>query len=236
MEETAEITDEVVKPQVMPALYSRGGRLIMPAALKGSREILVHQNQMADAAGLDRLRNEDDLQDSIEAHRLVRLPETEYLHVNGDLPVNRRYARPWTVRFASDMAKAYESRFGVALQVNSAVRTISYQLRLQRTNGNAAAVEGDTASPHLTGQAIDFGKRGMSNAQLAWMRAYLLPLMQAGKIDVEEEFQQACFHISVYRSYGGGSPKKKATSPRIETAAVRRAARDQADNAADDAQ
>jgi hypothetical protein len=25
--------------------------------------------------------------------------------------------------------------------------------------------------------------------------------MQGGKLDVEEEFQQACFHISVYRTY-----------------------------------
>ena len=36
------------------------------------------------------------------------------------------------------------------------------------------------------------------------MRDYLLPLMRAGKIDVEEEFQQSCFHISVYRSYAAG--------------------------------
>lgn len=230
-EETAVITDEVVKPQVMPALYTRGGRLIMPAPLKGSHEILVHQNEMADAAGLERLRNDDDLDDAIATHKLVRLPETESLHVNDDLPVHRRYARPWTVRFAVETAKAYESRFGVGLQVNSAVRTISYQLRLQHTNGNAASVEGDTASPHLTGQAIDFGKRGMSKAQLAWMRAYLLPLMQAGKIDVEEEFQQACFHVSVYRSYYS-APKHRA--PQMETAAVRRAARAQADDSADD--
>ena len=33
------------------------------------------------------------------------------------------------------------------------------------------------------------------------MRAYLQPLIEQGKIDVEEEFQQACFHISVYKSY-----------------------------------
>jgi hypothetical protein len=26
-------------------------------------------------------------------------------------------------------------------------------------------------------------------------------LMDAGKVDVEEEFQQACFHISVYPAY-----------------------------------
>ncbi len=33
------------------------------------------------------------------------------------------------------------------------------------------------------------------------MRAYLQPLIDQGKIDVEEEFQQACFHISVYKAY-----------------------------------
>jgi hypothetical protein len=33
------------------------------------------------------------------------------------------------------------------------------------------------------------------------MRAYLQPLIDLGVIDVEEEFKQACFHISVYRNY-----------------------------------
>ena len=33
------------------------------------------------------------------------------------------------------------------------------------------------------------------------MRTWLLPLQKAGKIDVEEEFQQACFHITVYKAY-----------------------------------
>jgi hypothetical protein len=33
------------------------------------------------------------------------------------------------------------------------------------------------------------------------MRAWLLPLQTAGKIDVEEEFYQSCFHITVYRGY-----------------------------------
>ena len=68
-------------------------------------------------------------------------------------------------------------------------------------NGNAAPAEGDTASPHLTGQAIDIAKHGLSLTQIAWLRGYLLPLVQQGKVDVEEEFQQACFHISVYKKY-----------------------------------
>jgi hypothetical protein len=197
----SELADEAVQPEVLPGLYSRTGRLLVPAALKGSREVLVHQNVMADAAGLSRIEDDDDLARMRRLHLLVDLPVSESLRVNPELNANRRCARPWTVKFVADTARAFHAKFGVALQVNSAVRTMAYQRRLQRTNGNAAAVEGETASPHLTGQAIDFGKRGMSLAEIAWMRAYLLPLMQAGKIDVEEEFQQACFHISVYKSY-----------------------------------
>jgi hypothetical protein len=53
----------------------------------------------------------------------------------------------------------------------------------------------------LTGAAVDIGKKGLSESEIAWMRAWLLPLQQAGKIDVEEEFYQACFHITVYSSY-----------------------------------
>jgi hypothetical protein len=41
----------------------------------------------------------------------------------------------------------------------------------------------------------------MTRQEIGWMRSWLLPLQTAGKIDVEEEFQQACFHITVYKSY-----------------------------------
>jgi hypothetical protein len=200
-----ELAEQAVQPRVLP-IYDRSGHLIVPPPLRGSREILVHQNTMADAAGLERIQNDEELDRLRATRRLVDLASTQSLHVNPELPENRRCARPWTARFAADIARAYFSRFGEPLELNSAVRTISYQLRLERVNGNAAAVAGETASPHLTGQAIDFGKRGMTMAEIAWMRAYLTPLMQAGAIDVEEEFQQACFHISVYRSYVASSP------------------------------
>jgi len=201
----SEMAQEAVAPHVFP-MYTRTGRLIVPPPLRGSREILVHQNEMADAAGLERIENDEELDRLRNTHQLVDLAGTSALHINPELPENRRSARPWTAKFASDIARAYYARFREPLELNSAVRTISYQLRLQRVNGNAAAIEGETASPHLTGQAIDFGKKGMTMAEIAWMRMYLTPLMNAGLIDVEEEFQQACFHISVYRSYVGKQP------------------------------
>jgi hypothetical protein len=213
--------DEVIRPIAVP-LYSRDGRLIVPAPLKGSRAILVHQNQMADAAGLTRIQDDADLDRMRAQHLLVGFPDIAGLEINEELPYNRRYARPWTVKFATDTARAFYERFHEPLHLNSAVRTVSYQLRLQRVNGNAAAINGDGASPHLTGQAIDFGKRGMSVTEIAWMRTYLLPLMQTGKVDVEEEFQQACFHISVYGSYAQRRPM-----PKSEVAQLRAGARDE---------
>jgi hypothetical protein len=215
-----ELTEAVEQPVVLPGLY-RNGRLVMPAPLKGTHEILVHQNTMADDEGLERIQDDDDLRRLRAAHLLVDFPETAGLHINPELAANRRCARLWTVRFASDIGQAYYARFHEPLQVNSAVRTVAYQLRLQRTNGNAAAINGEAASPHLTGQAMDLGKRGMTLAQIAWMRAYLLPMMQAGKIDVEEEFQQACFHISVYRAYLPGNPTRRRGTPRAEEAQLR---------------
>jgi len=188
-------------PKTMPALLSRNGRLIVPAPMKGSHEILVHQNMMATQDGLERIEDDNQLNSMRRAKLLVALPVGAGVQVDERLPANRRYARPWTVRFLSDLGRAHFARFHASIQINSAVRTVDFQRHLMRINGNAAPPTGDTASPHLTGQAVDLAKHGMSMTEIAWMRGYLLPLMQQGKIDVEEEFQQACFHISVYRRY-----------------------------------
>ena len=211
-----EVIEQAMTPVILPTLYMRNGRVLMPPPMRGSHDILVHQNFMANSEGLERIRDNDDLDRMRGLHLLVPLIGSASLLVNAELPRNRRYARPWAARFASDVGRAFYGRFHQPLRLNSAVRTVQYQIRLQRVNGNAAAADGDGASPHLTGQALDFGKRGMSATQIAWMRSYLAPLMQAGRIDVEEEFQQACFHVSVYRSYAPVTNGKAAA--KIEVA------------------
>ena len=195
------IEDLAGGPVILPTLYNKRGRLIVPPALKGSHEILLHQNEMADSDGLERIRDDEDLDRMRRAGMLVPLPMNSTLHTDERLPVNRRYCRPWTALFLDTLARQHYAHFQTPLQLTSAVRTVEFQQRLIHTNGNAAPAEGDTASPHLTGQAIDIGKRGLSMAEIAWLRGYLLPLVQQGKVDVEEEFQQSCFHISVYRKY-----------------------------------
>jgi hypothetical protein len=215
-------------PVILPALYNKRGRLIVPPPLKGSHEILLHQNQVADRDGLHRIQNDDDLIDMRNQKLLVGLPVSNALDVDERLPMNRRYCRPWTAQFLATLARAHYEHFHTPLQVNSAVRTVEFQQHLMRINGNAAPAEGDTASPHLTGQAIDIAKHGLSLTEIAWMRGYLLPLVQEGKVDVEEEFQQSCFHISVYKRYipGASTPRREiATSHRGETATLATALR-----------
>jgi len=169
--------------------------------LRGSRESLVRQNERAEQDGLLRVKDNDDLIMLRRQGKLVALPELASMRVDGRLPANRRYCRTWTGRFLSDLARVHYERFHKPLQINSAVRTVGYQRHLLHINGNAAPAEGDVASPHLTGEAVDIAKKGLTPSEVAWMRAYLLPLQMAGKIDVAEEFQQSCFHISVYKSY-----------------------------------
>jgi hypothetical protein len=179
---------------------------------------------MLAAEGLDRIENETDLSARIAKRQLVPVPVSANLTVNENLPVNHRYCRPWTARFLTDLARVHAARFHSPVEVSSAVRTVAYQKRLIEINGNAAPAEGDIVSPHLTGATIDIAKDSLTRSEIAWMRNWLLPLEQAGKIDVEEEFQQACFHISVYKTYAPlTAPRKpaQAAAPDSEARAAR---------------
>jgi hypothetical protein len=184
-------------------------------ALVGSHESLVRQNERTEADGLTRIEDDAQLNELRREKALVAVPVSAQLRINEGLPANRRYCRPWTARFLADLARAHAMRFRRSLQVNSAVRTVAYQRSLMAVNGNAAPADGDIASPHLTGATVDIAKKGLSMSEVSWMRAYLLPLEQAGKIDVEEEFYQSCFHITVYKSY---APLSMPAQPRVPSA------------------
>ena len=191
-----------------------------PISLRGSLESLQRQNTRLEAEGMERILDEDDLNSRIAHGLLTPLPASANLLVNSSLPENRRYCRSWTARFLTDLAKAHAAAFHRPFQVNSAVRTVQYQKRLMRINGNAASAEGDVVSPHLTGATIDIGKQGMTRAELLWMRRTLFALQSAGKIDVEEEFEQACFHITVYKTYSAPHPARKLSQPAVRDASA----------------
>ena len=178
-----------------------------------------------EADGLERILDEQDLAARIGQKLLVPLPASSGLAVNTDLTENHRYCRPWTATFLTDLSAEHDAAFHKPIVVSSAVRTVEYQAHLMHRNGNAAAAEGDIVSPHLTGGTIDIAKSGMSRKELVWMRNHLLALQTAGLIDVEEEFRQPCFHITVYRSYsppaeaGDGTPESPVGTTATATGA-----------------
>lgn len=175
-------------------------RIFIPwSPVKGSRESLMRQNEKTDE--LERIQDDDQLNDLVQNGALVELPNDTTVDVAGNLPGNRRFCRAWTKTFVSDFARDYYDQFHQPLVVTSAVRTVQVQKKLRRHNHNAADIDGDLASPHLTGATIDIGKRGMTKKQLEWCRNYLLEKQNTGNVDVEEEFRQRVFHITVYREY-----------------------------------
>jgi hypothetical protein len=186
--------------------------------LRGSRDSLVRQNERSDADALERIEDDADLADRISRGVLVPVPESQALSVNGNLPPDRRYCRPWTASFLTDLSRAHHDQFQKPLIVSSAVRTVEYQRHLMRRNHNAAAAEGDIVSPHLTGATIDIAKSGLSRRELAWMRQQLLTVQNQGLIDVEEEFRQACFHITVYKEYAPDQPLRQPISTSTKVA------------------
>ncbi len=173
----------------------------MPPPLRGSLVSLQRQDARLEAEGLERIEDDADLTSRIARGMLVPVPVSAALTINPELPALHRYCRPWTAQFLSDLARAHAAVFARPIEVSSAVRTVAYQRHLMRFNGNAAPAEGDLFSPHLMGATVDIGKKGMNWREIAWMRGWLLHLEASGKLDVEEEFDQSCFHITVYKTY-----------------------------------
>lgn len=175
--------------------------LYWSSPLRGTHASLVRQNERDRAEGLRRIENEGQLQGLVRDHSLIPLPLNGDIETDPRLAYDRRYTRPWTAEFLRELGVAFMRQFGTPLVITSAVRPATYQRKLTYRNGNAAPATGVIASPHEFGATIDIGKKGMTAREIAWMRGYLLPLQQAGQIDVEEEFYQACFHVTVYKNY-----------------------------------
>jgi hypothetical protein len=186
--------------------------------LRGSRDSLLKQNSEIDRAGLERIEDDEQLTELEESGALVPLVESKSLLVSPQLQESRRYCRPWTAQFASDLGREFYNNFHRPLEVTSAVRTAEQQRHLMRVNGNAAPAEGDVASSHLAGTTVDIGKRGLTRKQHKWVADYLARLKEQDVIEPEEERRQACFHIMVSNRYP--MPPDATTAKTSEPAAA----------------
>ncbi len=176
------------------------GEALHGASLIGDRASLQKQNLVADREGLVRIKDDSDLDDMKRRGILVKLPDA--------IKVDYRMDQKWqwvlerTAAFLEDYGITFINKFGRFMQVNSAVRTIPRQLEIIKSlNFNAAPIEGDRMSPHLTGATVDIAKFGMNKDELEWMRNRLLTLEELELIEATEEWNQSVFHIMVYQTY-----------------------------------
>jgi hypothetical protein len=167
-----------------------------------THESLLAQNVEIDRLGLPRIKNDRELNALVANGDLVPLPVGVHLIVDKHLPANRRFCRPWTAQFLTDLSDAFYEKFHEPVMVDSAVRTVEVQKKLRRWNGNAAPAEGDTASSHLAGLTVDLARRRMSKEQAQFVEQWLMPLYTRKLVEVEEEYRQFCFHIMVSGEYG----------------------------------
>jgi hypothetical protein len=169
--------------------------------LRGSHESMLRQNEEIDRLRLTRIMDDQQLEELELSGELVGLHESKAMQIAANLESNRRFCRPWTRAFLEDMSQAFYAQFHQPIQVTSAVRTVDQQARLQRSNKNAAPIDGDTASSHLAGLTVDIGKAPMSRRERAWVDQYVLKLQQLGLVEAAEERRQACYHIMVSDRY-----------------------------------
>jgi len=179
---------------------TRARRVVWNPVLRGSYESMLRQNEEIDRLELPRIADEVELAELEARHELVPIEETDGVHI-AIREVSHRYCRPWTHNFLQDLGEAFYSEFGQPIQVNSAVRTVEYQRKLRRRNGNAAPEAGDTASSHLGGLTVDINKRGLSRKQHDFIVDYLFNLREEGIIEVAEERRQPVFHIMISDRY-----------------------------------
>ena len=154
----------------------RARTVLRDPLFRPSRDSLIRQNAEVDRLELPRIQDDDELEELKTRGELVAIAPTEALRVAPSLAQDRRYCRPWTNEFLTDLSNAFYKEFNSQIQVNSAVRTVKVQKKLRRHNRNAAPEKGELASSHLAGITVDIQRRGMTPEQIRWTERYMLPL------------------------------------------------------------
>ncbi len=164
------------------------------------------QNAVADRYELTRLADSVQLSAFIASGRLVPIRATDAYVISGSLgemdPAQRRlyaHARPYTKRFLDDVLGEAHQKFGSRYVITSLVRTIEYQRKLCRANGNAiCGLRGWKRSSHLTGASVDISYLRLSALERRWLLKRLRALARARRIAFVREVNQACFHVMVF--------------------------------------
>ena len=167
-------------------------RAVSSPVLFSTAGSLSAQNAEADRLHLPRIQTKNELHEIVQNGELAQVC-TPALRVKptGD----HAYLRPWAAVLAESLAEDFYEQAHVQLTLTSGIRTVKEQKALGRHNHNAAPPSGPLASVHTTGIAFDIGRSGLTQAQQRWLEWRLWYLQSIGKVIVEEEYREPCFHV-----------------------------------------
>jgi hypothetical protein len=131
-----------------------------------------------------------------------------YFGLSLDNPADRKQIRTRLLRMFNktakpilqDLAKAYYEKYQRPLRVTSLVRSIDYQIYLNRGNPNSYVVRGKgSLPPHTSGCAFDLARKFMSADEQNFVMQKLAELEKQKKLDALIEYgANACFHVFIY--------------------------------------
>ena len=118
-----------------------------------------------------------------------------------------RMVTPPTKKVLEEIAQAYHKEFKMPLRLTSLVRSMEYQFNLSQSSANSFVVRGnDSFPPHVSGCAVDIGRRTMTAAEQNFVMKKLAEMKTGGKIDALVEYGDSLvFHFFVY--WDGKPPK-----------------------------
>ena len=166
--------------------------------IAGTRAALIAQNVAANHAHLARIKDTPQLKKLEKGKVLVPISHIKGVIMDSRTKPENRFLRVEAAQFLGRFAGIHLVKYHRRVFVTSAVRTMDYQRQLRKRNPNAAKADsGLLQSSHPTGETFDISTRVMVPKEAAWARMYLYSQKRAGRIIVEEETIEPCFHIMV---------------------------------------
>jgi hypothetical protein len=123
-------------------------------------------------------------------------------------PVDRKQMRIRLLRMYNkdsrkgfeEFTKAYYDMAKVPLRVTSLLRSMDYQMSLNKTNANSFKVSGKgSLPPHTSGCAFDISRKNLTKDEQNFLMKKLSELERDRKLDsLREGNANACFHSFIY--------------------------------------
>ena len=114
------------------------------------------------------------------------------------------------------ICEAFAQKFNAPLRISSLIRSMDYQISLNKTNGNSFRAGKGSFPPHTSGCAFDLPRRTLSGSAQNFMMEQLAHLEQTKNGDaIIEGNVNACFHSFIYpdgRPPGEGAAVSKPPS------------------------